>query len=233
MNFSFSRSQNDVMKRNKTLSSALNTILTEFRDKEYGHLPTPSRQAAGEELIFMSNYQAFVESNHIANHASSSKRRPDIIATFTSTLRKHYTSGHKSKFEDWVRLASDGWFNDLLTRKGRWIDVQLAWEIEPSHRNDTDQHEEVSKAQGSTPPPMNTRKRQSDESLSGDKKRVRVSEQTNGTKPFHTLDKQRNLIPDLRCAYYALERLYAASTVTHSMAVLLEGESGLSHVIYI
>ena len=80
--------------------------------------------------------------------------------------------------------------------------------------------------QDSTQPPPENRKRRADEAISGDKKRARVipNVPSGEPKPFRALDEEQNLIPDLRCAYYAIERLRAAYHVTHTMAVLLEGK---------
>lgn len=45
-------------------------------------------------------------------------------------------------------------------------------------------------------------------------------------KPLYlqVADEQLNLLPDLRCAYYAMERLSSAWYILHSTAVLLDGE---------
>ena len=197
--------------------------MLEFREKEYGNLPIPSQQADGEELIFMSNEQTIIESDHIARHASTSKRKPDIIAIFTSTLNKYCTNQPKTKFQDWVRLVSDDWSSNLLLQKFQWLDVHQSWELDVKHRHDQDLQEEETKSQDPVQPLSENRKRRSDESLSGDKKRTRVSNLDSENKASQALDNDNNLVPDLRCAYYAIERLRAACHVTHSMAVLLEG----------
>ena len=193
-------------------------------------MPAPSRREDGEELIFMSNDQTFIESDHIARHVSSSKQRPDVIATFTSTLKNCYTESPKTtrNFGDWTHLVSDDSFRKSLSGKGGWIDVLQTWEMDAMHRNVNPdvESEESTKTQDSTRPPPENRKRRADEAISGDKKRARVIPNvTSGEpKPFRALDEEQNLIPDLRCAYYAIERLRAAYHVTHTMAVLLEGK---------
>lgn len=48
-----------------------------------------------------------LESGHIAQHSSRSKRRPDIIATYTSTLRDKYEGHEKAGFDDWVQIIND------------------------------------------------------------------------------------------------------------------------------
>ena len=169
----------------------------------------------------MTNEQTTIESDHIARHASTSKRKPDIIAISTSTLKKHFTNQRKTRFRDWVRVVAEESSSDFICQ---WLDVHQSWELDTMHRCDQDQEEENTKTQDSIQPLTDNRKRRSDESLSGDKKRARVSNPNNEPKPYQTLDDDKNLVPDLRCAYYAIERLRSACHVTHSMAVLLEGK---------
>ena len=174
----------------------------------------------------MSNEQTFIESDHIARHASMSKRRPDIIATFTSTLKKYHTSQSQTEFGDWVQLVSDHRFLDLTSGKGQWLDVHQSWELDMSHKEYPVLHRESSESQDPTWPLSSNRKRQSDKALSGDRKRVRGlnPNQSSNSTPFQTVDKEKNLVPELRCAYYAIERLRSAYHVTHSMTVHLEGK---------
>ena len=176
----------------------------------------------------MSNEQTFIESGYIARHASTSKRKPDIIATFTSTLRKYYTIQPKASFGDWVQLVGDGCLSELTSRKGQWPDIHQSWELDVARKEDPNLHGKDTRRQDSMQPPLSDRKRRSDETLSGDKKRARFSQRNSESTPFHALDKEHNLVPDLRCAYYAIERLRATCDVTHSMVVLLEGKLKLS-----
>lgn len=184
---------------------------------------------------------AALESDHIAQHIPRSKRRPDILATYTSTLHENF-KGHKdAEFKDWMQITTDDEGAGLSSSAGRlrWPDVHQTWEVTTSELFDTAAFEqnnpEIEKAvlasksqdRSASSQRPNSRKRRSEEELTGRSKKARVeSEPEPKPKPFRlrVADEESNLLPGLRCAYYALDRLSSSWNIMHSTAVLLEGE---------
>lgn len=113
---------------------ALNIVLSEFRSQQFGNLPTPSKHFYGRELIFISNEQWFVASSHIQNHIAKSKRKPDIIAAFTSALHRTHGDYKDLAFEDWVcRDAKRGKYQ-ALSPQLQWSDIHQSWDLDISSR---------------------------------------------------------------------------------------------------
>lgn len=213
----------------RLLSAALNIVLLEFRSRQFGEMPTPSDQANGEELIFIPNKHT--ESSHIQDHISRSKRKPDIIATFISTLRQVYDEHKDSTYEEWVRLDSECDSERSSTPGLRWTDIHQVWEIDLPRKDDPiipDQYvKHAHPSKKSVDPSLSRRqnglKRPSDEEEHVQRKRARVCSRPE-TEPLQFMDNQGNLMPEFRWAYYAAERLSAGWYISHSTAVLLEGE---------
>lgn len=235
--------KNKEKDRVSPLSIALNIVLLEFRSQQFGDLPIPNEQAGRDELIFVSNDQMLVESNHIQEHMLKSKRRPDIVATFTSTLQS-VCDNHKSlRYEEWVHLSAEHDIASISSRKLLWTDVHQTWEInQPTKdvsglQSDKKQHAERSysskKAADPFPQGKNCLKRLYDEDHPVRNKRPRVCQRSatdRSTSLLETerstlriVDRERNLLPELRCAYYAAERFQAGWYISHSTAVLLKG----------
>lgn len=220
MFFSFLEETN----QSNRLSTALNIVLLEFRSRQFGDLPIPSDQtdSDGDELIFVSNDQLLVESKRIRDHMSNSKRTPDIVATFTSTLRQAFQDRKGLRFEDWATLNAERGISKALSPGLKWTDVYLTWDLNLSGVS-------VFSEKPSEPclsRLQNGLKRPSDEEEQGQRKRARMSSQSETERrPSQITDGRGNLLPELRCAYYATERLSAGWHISHSMAVLLEGES--------
>lgn len=182
---------------------------------------------------------AALKSDHIAQHMSSSKRCPDILATYTSTLRESF-KGHKdAAFEDWVQISSDDTSAGPSTSTGklRWPDVHQIWEVTNTQLVDAAASEynnpEIEKAvlasksqdRSASSQRRISRKRRSKEEPSRKCKKFRTeSEPEPKTFLQQITDEKSNLTPKLRCAYYALERLSSASYITHGTAVELEGK---------
>lgn len=214
-----------------SLSIALNIILLEFRTRQFGVLPVPSERSDGEELIFISNHQLLPESDRLRKHLSKSKRIPDIVATFTSTLHGVCSNSKESGFDDLI--AGHG-FTGSSFEKLKWVDTLQTWELEMSTRDvlgvpfsesqNVETHSTKKSVDSSVPRCKNGLKRASDEEEHAQRKRARVCSQS-GTerRPFQVVDDQGNLLPELRGAYYATERLSAGWYISHSTAVLLEG----------
>lgn len=212
----------------------MNTILSEYRNKRFGDLPVPSQRVEKEELVFLPNDLVALESGHIAQHSSRSKRRPDIIATYTSTLRHNYEGHEDAEFDDWVQIINDGKEINPSSGTLRWLEIHQPWEVIASGVDDADIPEcpEIEKAllaskshdRLNSTQSQNSRKRQSDEESSGRGKKARVESEPK-PKPFRqqVTDDKFNLLPDLRCAYYATERLSSAWYILHSIVVQLEG----------
>lgn len=230
--------------RVSSLSIALNIVLLEFRSSQFGDLPVPSEQAGRDELIFVSDDQMLVESNRIQEHMSKSKRKPDIVATFTSTLQS-VCDNHKSlRYEEWVRLNAEHDIASISSRKLLWPDVHQTWELNQPTKDvsglqcDEQRHAEQSysskkSVNSSSSQRKNCLKRPSDEEQPVRNKRPRVCQQLvtdRSGSPLETerstlriVDHERNLLPELRCAYYAAERFQAGWYISHCTAVLLQG----------
>lgn len=225
--------------RPATLCSALNTILSEYRGKEFGDLPAPSQHDEQDELIFIPNALAALESDHIAQHMPGSKRRPDILATYTSTLRENF-EGHKdADIEDWVQICSDEKCAGPSRSSGRlrWPDVHQPWEVTatglvgaaaPEQNNpEIEKALLASKSQerSSSSQKRNSLKRRSEEEPSRTSKKARIESNAEPRSFLEQVtDEQSNLTSELRCAYYAMERLSSAWYTTHSTVVELEGK---------
>lgn len=169
-----------------------------------------------------------------------SKRHPDVLATYTSTLRENFEIHKDAVFEDWVEIFNDDTHAGPSNSSGRlrWVDVHQPWDVTSAGRVDADTSErgrqEVEKAilashtqdRSASSEQRNSRKRRSEEELFGRSKKARVDSEPE-PKPFRlqVADEQSNLLPHLRCAYYATERLASAWYVAHGTAVELEGKS--------
>lgn len=218
----------------------MNTILLEYRDKHFGDLPAPNQRDDKEELTFILNGLAVLESDHIAQYMPISKRRPDVLATYTFTLRENFENHKDAGFEDWVQIYCDDRCAgpSRSTERLRWTDVHQPWEVTSTVIGDvlTSEHskQEVEHAilashtqdRSASSQQRNSRKRRYEEEFFGRSKKARVDSEPK-PKPcrLHVVEEQSNLLPHLRCAYYATERLASAWYLTHGMTIELEGMS--------
>lgn len=170
---------------------------------------------------------------------SRSKRRPDILATYTCTLRENFKDHKDAEFEDWVQIlgAAKRAGPSSSTARLKWLDVHQTWEATTSGLFDMtafeDNNPEIEKAllasksqdRSASSQRPNSRKRRSEEDLPRKSKKARIESESK-LKPFLRLvtDKRLNLLPNIRSAYYALERLSSACYMTHSTTVELEGK---------
>lgn len=124
------------------------------------------------------------------------------------------------------------------TERLRWTDVHQPWEVTSTVIGDVITSErskqEVEQAilashtqdRSASSQQRNSRKRRYEEEFFGRSKKARVDSEPK-PKPFrlHVVEEQSNLLPHLRCAYYATERLASAWYLTYSMTIELEGMS--------
>lgn len=232
-----SRTQRKRKLRRTALCNALNTILSEYRNRKFDDLPIPSQRDDKEELIFIPNDLVNLESDHIAQHLSGSKRSPDVLATFTTNLGEKFHNNKDAEFGKWAQLIDEGKVDQASNRGWQWSDIHQPWELTKPRRPEVDFPESCEtnieqalqdyklRTQSDSHHRQNSRKRRSDEELSNKSKKARM-ENDSDPKPLYlqVADEQLNLLPDLRCAYYAMERLSSAWYILHSTAVLLDGE---------
>lgn len=232
-----SRTQRKGKPRRVALCNALNNILSEYRSRKFGDLPIPSQRDDKEELIFIPNDLVNIESDHIAQHLSGSKRSPDVLATFTSNLCEKFDNHKDAEFGKWEELIDEGKVDQASNRGWQWNDIHQPWELLKPRRHEVEFPESCEanieqalqdyklRTQSNSHHRQNSRKRRSDEELSNKSKKARMENESD-PKPLYlqVADEQLNLLPDLRCAYYAMERLSSAWYILHSTAVLLDGE---------
>lgn len=173
-------------------------------------------------------------SSHIQKHIAKSKRKPDIIATFTSALYRTHGNYKDLGFEDWVCREAKRGKDQALSPQLQWSDIHQSWDLDISRRFipefASDKHQnEVEQAhvmgRSARVQPRNGLKRFADEEEHAQRKRARVQSHSNAERqPSSIVDGRGHLLPELRCAYYAAERFSAGWYISHSTAVLLEGK---------
>lgn len=223
----------------RSLSTALNAVLHEFRTRQFGDLPVPSERSDGDELIFISNDLLMMESSHIREHLTKSKRKPDIVATFTSKLQQAFDDPQGLSFEEWMYFNSKHEPAEPSSQKLQWTDIYQTWEMDLTTRDDSnllhEGHPNIDQTRPTDQPTASTSstssrrqnglKRHSDEAEHFPNKKARVcGHSETERRPLQVVDDHFNLLPELRCAYFATERFSADWYISHSTAVLLQGD---------
>ena len=123
------------------LSKMLNTILMEFRDKEYSIIPRPSSHDNKEEIVFLPNDPTVIKSHYLIRDTrnpdvqkSFPKRKPDIIGVFLSHLCEKYIGQKGTNMTEQIGRGS---IPKKETGKGAvatnlrttWKDIHLTWEL--------------------------------------------------------------------------------------------------------
>ena len=126
------------------LSKMLNTILMEFRDKEYSIIPRPNSHDNKEEIVFLPNDPTVIKSHYLIRDTrnpdvqkSFPKRKPDIIGVFLSHLCEKYREHKYADFSTVVEEIGEGGIPKKETGEGAaatnlhttWKDIHLTWEL--------------------------------------------------------------------------------------------------------
>ena len=238
--------------RRKSLTRALNTILLACRSNSCsGALDEALPEA--QELIFMRSCPVRTARNTTAD-SENVVRKPDVVALFTSYLRRTIPDCQRYDFEDWCINQSAAEKEQASEKiKLEWLDVLQPWNVTFSKTTfDTSRLDSEYTAVGMTdldgsdpsvasPVSVRGEKRKAGSPLqSGSGKRSRSTLTTSAAAvPLSHSAAENNgyedpsILPstDEQGAYYAIERLSAAWNITHCTVVQLTGECVTSHTV--
>ena len=201
-------------------SKMLNTILMEFRDKEYSIIPRPSSHDNKEEIVFLSNDPAVIKSHYLIRDTqnpdqqkSYPKCKPEIIGLFLSHSCEKCREHNDADFKAMVERIGRGHI-PIATKVGAMTSEKSGKQLY---------------VKGDS---KGKRKRNDNDDDDGDD-----DDGDDDDKKDHPAKKSRSDSsgklynngppPDVQCAYYGAERLAALFSITHSIVILLTGKSTL------
>ena len=141
LSFSTKLSSGEKLEKDRYLpiSSSLNAILSEFRDKAYKDIPAPKLRE-NEELLYIPNDPTTIESKHLKDaDITPAERKPDVIGVFVPFLRNMFDEDGIEDY-DFDAMAT-GIVREEFATKGRkesckptWGDVQQTWELKNTNK---------------------------------------------------------------------------------------------------
>ena len=141
LSFSTKLSSGEKLEKDRYLpiSSSLNAILSEFRDKAYKDIPAPKLRE-NEELLYIPNDPTTIESKHLKDaDITPAERKPDVIGVFVPFLRNMFDQDGIEDYNHDAMVTAIGQ-GKLVAKGGKgsckptWGDVQQTWELKNTNK---------------------------------------------------------------------------------------------------